>query len=152
MDTLRGAIRNKQEATIEFTDADLNALIANDRGFSGARGHAHFAIANSTISLDLSAPLVSLPWKILKARWWNGRVRFGLSYIDDEFNIDIKSAEANGHAVPRWIFSPQFSHSFNRNFNESFHRESHRNANDLWRHLKMMSVQDGKLIVTTRGT
>jgi hypothetical protein len=152
MDTLRAAIRNRRETTIEFTAADLNALIANDPAFNDTRGHAHFAIANSTISLDLSAPLVSVPWKVLKSRWWNGRVQFGLSYIDDEFSIDVKSAEANGHTVPHWVFGTGFSHSFNRSFNESFHHESHGHPDDLWRHLKMMSVQDDKLIITTRGT
>jgi hypothetical protein len=43
--------------------------------------------------------------------------------------------------------------SFNRSFNESFHRESvkHADANDLWRHVKMASLQSDKLVVTTRA-
>jgi hypothetical protein len=151
MDTLRSAIRNRQETTVAFTAADLNTLIAKDPGFSGARGRAHFAIGNSTVSLDLSAPLDSMSLKLLKSHWFNGRVQFGVSYVDDEFTFDIKSAEANGHRVPRALFSPEFSRSFSRSFNESFHRESHRRSDDLWRHLKMISVQDDKLVVTTRG-
>jgi hypothetical protein len=152
MNTLRSAIRNRQESTIQFTAADLNALVANDPGFRGARGRAHFAIANSTVSLDLSVPLTSVPWKIFRSRWFNGRVQFGVSYVDDNFSFDLKSAEANGHDVPRAFFTPQFSRSFNRSFNDSFHRQSSQHRQDVfWRNLKMISVQDDKLIVTTRG-
>jgi hypothetical protein len=43
--------------------------------------------------------------------------------------------------------------SFNRTFNESFHRESakHPDANNLWRHIKMASLQGDKLVLTTRA-
>lgn len=151
MDTLRSAIRNRQEATIGFTAADLNALIANDPDFKGARGRAYFALANSTISLDLSVPLNSIPSKLLKTRWFNGRVQFGVSYVDDDFSFDVKSVEADSHSVPRALLSPEFSRSFNRSFNESFHRQSRRHRDEFWSHLKMITVQDGKLIVTTRA-
>jgi hypothetical protein len=152
METLRASIRDKQETTIEFTATDLNALVANDPGFRGARGRAHFAIANSTISLDLSVPLASASWRLFKSRWFNGRVRFGVSYVDEEFSFDLKSAEANGHTIPARLFSVEFSRSFNRSFNESFRRASRGYRDEFWRHLKMISVQDDKLIVITRGT
>jgi hypothetical protein len=152
MNTLLSAIKNRQETIVAFTAADLNALIANDPGFSGVRGRAHFAIDNSNVSLVLSAPLNSMSLKLLKSHWFNGRIHFGVSYVDDEFTFDIKSAEANGHRVPRALFSPEFSRSFNRSFNESFHRQSRGRRDDFWHHLKMISVQDDKLVVTTRGT
>ena len=151
MDALRSAIRNRQETTIGFTAADLNALIANDPGFKGARGRAHFAIANSTISLDLSVPLSSIPSKLLKTRWFNGRVQFGASYVDDDFSFDVKSVESNGHGIPRALLSAEFSRSFSRSFNESFHSQSRRHQDEFWSHLKMITVQDGKLILTTRA-
>jgi hypothetical protein len=152
MQMLRAAIRNQQEKSIEFTAADLNALIANDPGFRGARGRAYFAIADSIVCLDLSVPLSSIPSKLLNSRWFNGRVRFGVSYVDDEFSFNAKSVEANGHSVPRALFSSEFSRSFNRSFNASFHRQARGHRDDFWRHLKMISAQDDKLIVTTRGT
>jgi hypothetical protein len=151
MDTLRSAIRNRQEATIEFTAADLNALIANDPGFKGARGRAHFAISNSTIFLDLSVPLNAIHSKLLKTRWFNGRVQFGVSYVDDDFSFNVKSIEADGHSVPRALFGPEFSRSFNRSFNESFHSQARHHGDEFWSHLKMISVQNDKLIVTTRA-
>jgi hypothetical protein len=151
MDTLRSAIRNRQETTVEFTAADLNALIANDPGFKGARGRAHFAIANATISLDLSVPLNSIHSKLLQTRWFNGRVQFGVSYVDDNFSFNVKSIEANGHSVPRALLSPEFSRSFNRSFNESFHTQARHHRDEFWSHLKLISVQDDKLIVTTRA-
>src|SRR5882762_7536950 len=152
LDTLRSAVRNHQEATIEFNANEINALITNEPEFRGARGHARVAIANSIASLDVSAPLDSMHWKRLKGRWFNGNIELGFSYVDDNFNFDIRSAEANGHQFPRWILNSDFLQSFNRSFNESFHRESakHAEANNLWRHIKMASLQGDKLVVITR--
>jgi hypothetical protein len=55
LDTLRSAARNHQEATIEFNADEINALIANEPEFRGARGHMRVAIANSIASLDVTA-------------------------------------------------------------------------------------------------
>jgi hypothetical protein len=153
LDTLRSAVRNHQEATIEFNANEINALIANEAEFRGARGHMRVAITNSIASLDVSAPLDSMHRKRLKGRWFNGNVQFGFSYVDDNFNFDIRSAEANGHQFPGAILTSEVMRSFNRTVNESFHRESGKRAdtNDLWRHIKMASLQNDKLVVTTRS-
>ena len=153
LDTLRSAARNHQEATIEFTADEINALIANESEFRGARGHVRVAIANSIASLDVSAPLDSMHWHRLKGRWFNGNIQFGFSYVDENFNFDIRSAEASGHHFPRAILTSDFMQSFNRSFNDSFHKESAKrpDANNLWRHIKMASLQNDKLVVTTRA-
>lgn len=153
LNTLRSAVRNHQEATVEFTADDINALITNEPEFRGARGRARATFANSIASLDMSVPLDSMRWNYLKGRWFNGNVQFGFSYVDDNFSFDVRSAETNGYQFPRWLLSAEFMQSFNRSFNESFHRESSKrvDANDLWRHIKMASLQGDKLIVTTRA-
>jgi hypothetical protein len=153
LDLLRSAVSNHQETTIHFDSNEINALIANEREFRGARGHARVAIANSIASLDLSAPLDSVHWNWLKNRWFNGNVQFGFSYVDDNFNFDLRSAEANGHQFPRAFLTTGLMESFNRSLNDSFHRESskHSDSNDFWRHIKMASLQNDKLIVTTRS-
>src|SRR5881275_972538 len=152
LDTLRSAARNHQEATIEFNADEINILIANEPEFRGARGHMRVAIANSIASLDVSAPLESMRWKRLKGRWFNGNIQFGFSYVDDNFNFDVRSVEANGYQFPRALLTTEFVQSFNRSFNDSFRRESARrgDASDLWRHIRMATVQEDKLIVTTR--
>jgi hypothetical protein len=153
LDTLRSAARNHQETTIEFNADEINALIANEPEFRGTRGHVRVAIANSIASLNVSAPLDSMHWKRLKGRWFNGNIELGFSYVDDNFNFDVRSAEANGHQFPRAILTSDFLQSFNRRFNESFQRESakHVDANNLWRHIKLASLQGDKLVVTTRA-
>src|SRR5438309_8647654 len=112
LDTLRSAVRNHQEATIEFNANEINALITNEPEFRGARGHARVAIANSIASLDISASLDSMHWNWLKGRWFNGNVQFGFSYVDDNFNFDIRSVEANGHRFPKAILTSEFMQSF----------------------------------------
>jgi hypothetical protein len=151
LDSLRSAIRNRAETTIEFTADDINALLQNEPEFHEARNHARVAIANSIVSLDVSAPLHSAQWSRLKRRWFNGNIQFGFSYVDDNFNFDVRSAEANGYQFPRALLTGELMQSFNRSFNDSFRRESakHGDASDLWRHIKMATVQNDKLIVTT---
>lgn len=153
LDSLRSAIRNRAETTIEFTADDINALLQNEPEFRGARNHARVAMANSIVSLDLSAPLDSARWSRLKRRWFHGNIQFGFSYVDDNFNFDVRSAEANGYQFPRVLLSTEIMQSFNRSFNDSFRRESARrgDASDLWRHIRMATVQNDKLIVTTRA-
>jgi len=153
LDSLRGAIKNRVETTIEFTADDVNALLQNEPEFRGARNHAQVAISNSIVSLDVSAPLDSSQWSRLKGRWFNGNIQFGFSYVDDNFNFDVRSAEANGYPFPRALLSAAFMQSFNRSFNDNFRRESAKrgDANDLWRHIRMATVQNDKLMVTTRA-
>ncbi|HET7227927.1 MAG TPA: hypothetical protein VFJ55_04740, partial [Chthoniobacterales bacterium] len=80
-------------------------------------------------------------------------IQFGFSYVDDNFNFDVRSAEANGYQFPRVLLSAEFMQSFNRSFNDSFRRESARrsDARDLWRNIRMATVQNDRLIVTTRA-
>src|SRR5437764_9214139 len=117
LDTLRSAAKNHQEATIEFNANEINALIANEPEFRGAAGHARVAIANSIASLAVSAPLDSMHLKRLNGRWFNGHIQFGFSYVDENFNFDIRSAEASGHHFPRPILTSDLMQSFNRRFN-----------------------------------
>jgi len=153
LDSLRSAIRNRVETTIEFTADDVNALLQNEPEFHGARNRARVAISNSIVSLDLSAPLDSAHWSRLRGRWFNGKIQFGFSYVDDNFNFDIRSAEASGYQFPRVLLSAEFMQSLNRSFNDSFRRESARrgDASELWRHIRMATVQNDRLIVTTRA-
>jgi hypothetical protein len=149
---LRTAIRNHQETTVEFTADDLNALIATHPDFRKARGRLRIGITDSIVSLDLSAPLDSLKWTRLRGRWFNGNIRFGMSYVDDDFFFDLKSAEANGRQIPSFIFSSDLERSFSRSFSQSFHRRSEsRSDRDPWlKHIRTISVQDDKIILTTR--
>ena len=153
LDSLRSATRNRVETTIEFNADDVNALLQNEPEFRGARNHARVSMASSMVSLDLSAPLDSVQWSRLKRRWFNGNIQFGFSYVDDKFNFDVRSAEANSYQFPRVLLSAEFMQSFNRSFNDSFRRESARrgDARDLWRNIRMATVQNDKLIVTTRA-
>jgi hypothetical protein len=153
LDSLRSAIRNRVETTIEFTADDVNALLQNEPEFREARNHARVAFANSIVSLDVSAPLDSAHWSRLRGRWFNGNIQFGFSYVEDNFNFNVRSAEANGYQFPRAFLTAELIQSFNRSFNDSFRRESARrgDASDLWRNIRMATVQNDKLIVTTRA-
>jgi hypothetical protein len=148
--TLRQAIARGQETTVAFTAGDLNALIAGDPAFASLRDHAHVSIADSLITLELSAQITGAEWKGLEGRWFNGRVQFGFSYVDDTAAVDLRSAEANGIEVPSWTFTSSFREAFNRGVNESLRRNMGNQA--MLRHVKLLSVQDAKVLVTTRGT
>ncbi len=94
------AIASNKETTIEFTGPELNYLLSRQSDLSWLRGRSRIEIADSIMTVALSAPLDSLPWPGLKGRWFNGTVRFSLTYSSGTFQVDLKSAEANGHTFP----------------------------------------------------
>ena len=61
MARLRTAIADNKETTVEFTGADLNALFARDPDFEDLRGRVRIEIADSTMTIAVSAPLSSIP-------------------------------------------------------------------------------------------
>jgi len=149
---LTEAIRTKKETTIAFTGPDLNALLVRDPDFEFLRNRGRIAIANSALTLDLSAPLDVLPWPGMNGRWFNGTIRFKFSYNDGMFSSELLSAEAGGHQFPTSFLSG-FNSSFNRTMNQSFHEELDRNetAAKFWKQIKSMTLEGDKLLVTTQA-
>jgi hypothetical protein len=136
------AIASNKETTIEFTGPELNYL----------RGRSRIEIADSTMTVALSAPLSSLPWPGLKDRWFNGTLRFSMTYGSGTFQLEIISAEANGNEFPSRFLSA-FNSSFNDSMNEEFQKELRKNnrENEFWTHVKSISLQGDKLIITTKA-
>jgi hypothetical protein len=153
MARLKGAIANNEETTVEFTSADLNALLARDQDFKELRGRARIDMADSMITIALSVPLDSIRWRRLKRRWFNGTARFGFSYSAGQFRIDLESLEAGGHRLPGKFLSGTIMNSFNDGLNESFQErlQDHEAEENSWRHVKSVSISGDKLVVTTQA-
>jgi hypothetical protein len=153
MARLREAIANNKETTVEFTAADLNALLARDLDFKEWRGRTRIEIADSTMAIALSASLNSIPLPRVKNRWFNGTARFSFAYESGTFRFDIKSAEAGGHHVPGVFLSSSSISSFNESMNRSFRDELRNNdrGSEFWNHVKTMSLEGDKLVVTTQA-
>ena len=148
---VKTAIATGQETTVAFSAADLNALLDRDPDFSHLRGRARIDIADSIMTVKMSAPLDEVPWARLKSRWFNASASFGFAYAFGMFRVDLRSAEANGHYLPDEFLS-NFVSSFNRSFNDSFHDELRKNnTTEFWNHVKTMSLEGDKLIVTTQA-
>lgn len=146
------AMSRKQETTVEFTGPEVNHLLQRDSDLSFLRGRSRIDIADSIMTVTLSAPLDALSWPGLKGRWFNGTVRFGMSYGSGIFQVDVKSAEANGHDFPA-AFLSTFNSSFNRSMNKAFQEELSRNedGNEFWNRVKSISLQGDKLVITTKA-
>jgi len=145
------AIAGSQETTVEFTGPELNSLLARNSDWTFLRGRSRIDIANSTMTVALSAPLDSLPWPGLKGRWFNGTVRFGFAYAFGILRVDLKSAEANGNEFPS-VFLPEFNASLNDSINREFRNEILKNerGSEFWNHVKSISLQGDKLVITTK--
>ena len=152
MSRLREAIANNKETTVQFTAADLNALFARDRDFREWRGRIRIEIADSIMTIAMSAPLNSIPLPRMKKRWFNGTARFSFAYESGAFSFDIKSAEAGGHHVPDIFLSDTVISSFNDSMNSSFRDELTRTGggSEFWNHVNTMYLEGDKLVVTTR--
>ncbi len=149
---LNEAMARNQETTVEFTGPELNLLLQRNSDLSFLRGRSRIDIADSTMTVALSAPLDALTWPGLKGRWFNGTLRFSMTYGSGIFQIDVKSAEANGHEFPT-AFLSAFNSSFNESMNKAFQEELSRNenGNEFWNRVKSISLQGDKLVITTKA-
>jgi hypothetical protein len=147
---VKTAIATGQETTVVFSAADLNALVDRDPDFSGVRGLVRIDIADSIMTITMSAPLDKIPWARLKGHWFNANATFGFAYAFGIFRIDLRSAEANGHQLSDEFLS-SFGSSFNQSFNRSFQDKLRKNNGmEFWNHVKTISLEGDKLVVTTQ--
>ena len=146
------AIARNQETTLEFTGPELNYLLQRNTDWDFLHGRSRIDIADSTMTVALSAPLDKIPWPGFKGRWFNGTVRFSMTYTSGEFQLEIISAEANGAHFPDALLS-SFNSSFNEGMNDEFRKEVRKNTrqSEFWNHVKSVSLQGDKLIVTTKA-
>jgi len=138
---LKDAINHNTETTVEFTATDLNALFARDPDFADWRGRIRIEIADSVMTVAVSAPMKYVRIPGAKKRWFNGTARFGFTYESGEATLDLKSAEARGRQV-----SDVFLSSYN--FRPSGVLED--SSDEFWGHVKSMSVQGDKLVISTQ--
>ena len=149
---LEQAIERNQETTVEFTGPELNLLLQRSSDWDFLRGRTRIDIADSTMTVALSAPLDLLPWPGMKGRYFNGTVRFSMTYTSGEFQLEFISAEANGNQFPS-SFLTSFNSSFNDSMNEEFRKEIRKNnrESEFWNHVKSIVLKDDKLIITTKA-
>jgi hypothetical protein len=139
---LKEAIASDSETTVEFTAADLNALFARDPDFEDWRGRVRIEMADSVMTVAVSAPLHYVRIPGTKKRWFNGTAQFSFTYESGSLSLDLKSAEAADRQVPDvfltdYTFEP---HSILVNSSDEF-----------WSHVKFMAVQGDKLVITTEA-
>jgi hypothetical protein len=146
------AIARNQETTVEFTGPEVNLLLQRNSDWDFLRGRTRIDIADSTMTVALSAPLDVLPWPGLKGRYFNGTVRFSMTYVSDQFQFELISAEANGSEFPNSLLST-FNSSFNESMNDEFRSELRKNnrGSEFWSHVKSVVLQGDKLIITTKA-
>ena len=144
------AIARNQETTLEFTGPELNYLLQRNSDWDFLRGRTRIDIADSTMTVALSAPLDSIHLPGLKGRWFNGTLRFSMTYTSGSFQFEIISAEANGNQFPTSFLS-SFNSTFNDTANEEFRKELNKNReSEFWNHVKSVSLQGDKLIIATK--
>lgn len=148
LDRLKTASRERREETVAFTAADVNALLARHPDFHDLAGHARVEIAESVMTVSLSAPL-DVFWSSGKRRWFNGTVRFSGRYEDGDFQLNILSARGGDYDVPDYLL-----HRLNSSVGDVITDNSDEWRRELGvdlRRVKRMSIEGDKLIVTTKA-
>ena len=145
------AIARNEETTVEYTGPEINYLLARNSDLEFLRGRSRIEIADSIMTVTLSAPLTRVHLPGLKGRWFNGTVRFSMTYASGKFELEIISAEANGNELHSSFLSA-FNSAFSESTNEAFEEALDQNerGHEFWSHVKTMSLQGDKLIITTK--
>lgn len=146
------AVRRDQSITVEFTAAQLNALIARHPEFREMRGKFRVGIADSVVTLEMSVPLREIQLPKIRDRWLNASARFELIYHNEAFNFSLRSLTTNDREVPL-NFLRGFEGGFNKSFNEGFEKAKRADArsNEFWDSVKTLAVIDDRLVITTKG-
>ena len=148
LNRLKTANDERREETVSFTAADLNALLARHPDFHDLEGHIRVEMADSVMTITLSAPL-DVFWSSSKRRWFNGIVRFTGRYEEGEFQVKVQSASGGDYEVPEYLLS---------RVNDKVGQVITDNTDDWRRELgidlrrvKRMSIEGDKLIVTMKA-
>jgi len=147
---LRNAVSKNEETIVGFTAADLNAIIDQKEDFEDIRDRVRFEIANSIMTVKVSAPLGEIRWKKVQERWLNAVASVTFDYSPSGFDIDIQRLEMNGHEISDSflsMISSWVSEGFTSHFQDEVRKE---NLDEFWAHVKSMSVEDDKVVVTTK--
>ncbi len=148
---LEEAKRRQESVTVEFTAAELNALIARHPEFRDMRGKFRVAMTDSIMTLDMSVPLREINLPKIREQWLNGSARFGLIYHEDNFSFSLRSLTANGRELPLGVLKT-FASTLNESAKDHFHKNtSGKNQDDL-ENVKTVAIIGGKLAITTKGT
>jgi hypothetical protein len=145
---MKEAAAAKREETVSFTASDLNALLAKNPDFRNLAGHARVEIADSIMTVSLSAPVNRL-WSSRKERWFNGTVRFTGSYEDGDFQVSILSARGGEYEVPGYILS-RINSKIDESMVEVFDELRGEDTDIDLRRVKRMVIDGDKLVVTTK--
>ncbi len=150
--TLAEGARARRSVTVQFSAAEVNALIARHPEFADMRGKFRVALEDSVMTLDMSVPLREISLPRIRERWLNGTARFGLIYHDGNFSFSLRALSANERELSL-DFLQGFEGAFNTKFNESFHesRTKRDRSNDFWENIKTLAIMDDQLVLTTKG-
>lgn len=151
LEQLRAAAARNEVGTFAFTAADLNALIARHPQFSDLRNKVRVDIEGDDMLVDVSAPLSNVSWPGMSKRWFNGTAKLGLTYDDGSFDFALRSLTANGRELPLSVLpalDTTFDESVNTGFRQS--RAGQRANEELWEHVKTITIRDNKVLVTTK--
>ena len=152
---LEDAAAAQETVTVEFTAAELNALIARHPDYTDLRGKVRVEIADSIATLDLSVPLSGVPLPRIRQRWFTGSASFGLVYDNGDFTFSPQSIIANDYELAEDLFrdlTPTFNNYFNQEW-DSPSRSSRKRGDrvDIWPQIRSLVVDDDRVVVTTKG-
>lgn len=150
---LQQAVRSRQSITVQFTAAEVNALIARHPEFSDFRDKFRVALADSTMTVDMSVPLREIDLPTIRNRWLNGTARFGLIYHDGNFNLALHSLSANERKFPLDALGSAFGSLVDERANDYLakSRRDDERTNEFWENAKTVAVIDDKVVITTKG-
>lgn len=140
--SFRSALDRGTAGTFEFSDRDLNVLVAKLPELKELRGKASFSIERGEFVVDACVPLNGLPG--MEGRYLNGRFTLDIRSEGGRPVIRPIEAETANGEVPEMIMS----HLRNTNvLDELTKRDA--NARTLMNKISGLQIREGKLVIDT---
>jgi hypothetical protein len=137
---------SKEDAVLELSADDLNALIQKDPQFSEFSGHLFVSFEGEKASCKFSYLLERLgAQKILHGRFLNGTAELVPNMVNGELFLTLLNVQINGKTVPDSVKPGLQAHNLAANFN------SDEKSRPFLHRVRGISIQRGKVIIVVRS-
>ena len=147
--TFRQAAQQGAQRSFEFTERDLNAMVAAVPDLSDLKGNVHFTIQNGKLTARTSIPVDELPplKKLgMSGGYFNGDITLDIQCENGILEVYADTITVGGNTLP----GPVASRLREQNLAAQLYQQPE--VLKALRHIETIDIRDDRLLIKTRTT